>query len=318
MSEEIYGSARPRRRVYSRPKSFAVGDTFGGTVGPLIALFASLLTFLAFYIQYRANVQQRKDIELERFESKYFELIGLHKANVNEIDIENSVKGRKSFVSMFYEFKLCYEICQSFNDELEDNKKLESKELTKFSYIIFFFGVGKNSEKQMSFSEMEKELFNKVKPFLNSLKEKYSSITSKNFDSVTSQNSYETIRRKLWNGHVKNFKPFNGHVSILAHYYRHLFQTVKFVIEHKVFNEKEKLSYLKIIRAQLSNHEQLMLYYNGVSMAEEIWFKAEYFTKYKMIHNIPLPLADFGITPENHPKIKEWYEKGNKDIFEWE
>ena len=298
-------------------KTGPIGDTFGGTVGPFIALFASFLTFLAFYIQYRANVQQRIDIELERFESKYFELIALHKANVDEINIANKIKGRKSFVKMFNELSFCYKICESYNDILSDKEKLNIIELTKFSYHIFFFGIGKNSEKQLSFKDKELVLFNHVKTFLNKIQEVYTK--KEKFDVITEGiDTRELHRRNLYNEYNISFKPFDGHISILAHYYRHLFQTVKFVIEHKGLNEKEKLNYLKIIRAQLSNHEQLMLYYNGVSMANEIWFDKEYFTRYKMIHNIPLPLADFGIEPENHPKIIAWYKKGHEDLFEWE
>src|ERR1700759_4868437 len=33
----------------------AIGDTYGGTFGPAVALLGAILTFLAFYVQYRAN-----------------------------------------------------------------------------------------------------------------------------------------------------------------------------------------------------------------------------------------------------------------------
>lgn len=63
-------------------------DTIGGTVGTVIAIFAAFLTFLAFGIQYEANQQQKIDLQFERFESKFFELLKLHKDNVNEMVIE--------------------------------------------------------------------------------------------------------------------------------------------------------------------------------------------------------------------------------------
>src|SRR6266850_7768054 len=37
-----------------------IGDTLGGTLGPFVALVASALTFLAFWVQYKANQQQRE------------------------------------------------------------------------------------------------------------------------------------------------------------------------------------------------------------------------------------------------------------------
>ena len=39
-----------------------IGDTIGGIMGPFIAIAAAGLTFIAFWVQYKANIQQRQDI----------------------------------------------------------------------------------------------------------------------------------------------------------------------------------------------------------------------------------------------------------------
>ena len=44
-------------------------------MGPFIAIAAAGLTFIAFWVQYKANIQQRHDIAIERFESNLFEMI---------------------------------------------------------------------------------------------------------------------------------------------------------------------------------------------------------------------------------------------------
>lgn len=46
-----------------------IGDTIGGIMGPFVAIAAAGLTFIAFWVQYKANIQQRHDIAIERFES---------------------------------------------------------------------------------------------------------------------------------------------------------------------------------------------------------------------------------------------------------
>lgn len=70
-----------------------IGDTIGGIMGPFVAIAASLLTFLAFWVQYKANVQQRNDIALERFESNLFELIHIQQEITNNlIFIEKRLK----------------------------------------------------------------------------------------------------------------------------------------------------------------------------------------------------------------------------------
>lgn len=41
-----------------------IGDTIGGIMGPFIAIAAAGLTFIAFWVQYKANIQQRHDIAI--------------------------------------------------------------------------------------------------------------------------------------------------------------------------------------------------------------------------------------------------------------
>lgn len=62
-----------------------IGDTIGGIMGPFVAIAASILTFLAFWVQFKANEQQRKDIALERFESNLFELIHIQQDITNNL-----------------------------------------------------------------------------------------------------------------------------------------------------------------------------------------------------------------------------------------
>lgn len=52
-----------------------IGDTMGGTMNPFIAISAAILTFLAFWIQYKANEQQKRDLQVERFENKFYEML---------------------------------------------------------------------------------------------------------------------------------------------------------------------------------------------------------------------------------------------------
>ena len=53
---------------------------------------------------------------------------------------------------------------------------------------------------------------------------------------------------------------------IIGHYFRHLYNTVKFIHEHKFFKESEdKKTYINLIRAQLSSVELELLFYNCLS-----------------------------------------------------
>jgi len=55
---------------------------------------------------------------------------------------------------------------------------------------------------------------------------------------------------------------FDRHQTILAHYFRNLYQIIKFVDESGIWDKKR---YISIVRAQLSTFEHILLHYNGLS-----------------------------------------------------
>ena len=84
---------------------------------------------------------------------------------------------------------------------------------------------------------------------------------------------------------------FSGHYAELNHYYRHLYQMVKIIANYdgNIFDYDEKRKYLRMLRAQLTNDEQQLLFCNWLSGVEfgKDWEndKNHFFTEYRMIHN---------------------------------
>jgi hypothetical protein len=295
-------------------KTGEIGDTIGGILTPFIALAAAVLTFFAFWVQFKANEQQKIDLRIERFENKFYELLRLHKSNIEELQI-GDLSGRKTFVQMFYELKDCYQLCEKISKrnyiELSDN------DIMDITYSIFFYGIGENSEKYFSgtFSEIKQNAFEKIKNGLHSIQNDYS-IKKKKLDNpinCTYQLKREELNMEFY------YSPFNGHVSHLSHYFIHLFQTANYIIKQddSLLSQEQKYDYIKMLRSQLSNFEQLLMYYNSVAWFDEEW--RHIFTEYKLIKNIPLPLADFYISPKIHYKkeIDESLKKG-EEIFNWQ
>jgi len=112
-----------------------------------------------------------------------------------------------------------------------------------------------------------------------------------------------------------SYKTFGGRTSRLGHDYRHLFQTAKFIASQDDAELPNKYEYIKTLRAQLSNHEQLLLYYNSLSDFGTPWLTNGYFTNDLMVKNLPLPLANFGVLPKD--LLGEKNNKGDF-IFEWD
>lgn len=91
-----------------------------------------------------------------------------------------------------------------------------------------------------------------------------------------------------------------GHQFRLGHYYRHLFQTVRFIDKQQYLTNEEKYHFVKILRGQLSNYEQIMLFLNSTSQLGRTWElvrknkpekemrkKRRLLSKYNLIKNIP-------------------------------
>jgi len=293
-----------------------IGDTMGGTMNPFIAIAAALLTFLAFWIQYKANEQQKKDLQVERFENKFYEMLKIHRDNIDEITIGKSLKGRKSFISMFNELKFTYYSVKKFTkyyNSLGIQDEIQEDVIYNVAYLIFFFGVGKNSSlivKDILGSEYE-GYFLSVEGQINIFQ-----IYWRNERRLGRQIAVDTDYGDIFNLDIR-YKPCNGQMSKLSHYVRHLFQLVKFVddADDKVFDYSSKYNYIASIRSQLSAHEQLLLFYNAVSVLGKPWLdNPNYLKKYCVIKSCPLPLANFYKNPRDLLGDSNEY---GKIMFEW-
>lgn len=267
------------------------GDVVGGFVGTIFALVGVLLL-------YETLNEQRRTYIKQQVEKRFFELLKLHRDNVTEMH-SNTKVGRNVFIVIKDEFHDLYGWVIKWYT-LEKSGLTESiwkKKIVQIVYLIIFFGVDNSSTKYLKeriskviendtvFSEVEKYC---LMPLINSHEKR----KMENMDKATDQH---------------NYLKFDGYQSMLGHYYRHLFQTVKYINEQPtiLFTYKEKYEYIKILRAQLGTYEQALLLYNSISPLGEPWELAttitnenhKLITKYNLLKNIP-----FGFTKEIDPK----------------
>lgn len=134
-------------------------------------------------------------------------------------------------------------------------------------------------------NEMEIEIDKKnVKgrtAFYKILEELENILIEKN-NSFRNRNSFE---RNIYS------KFYDKYGKYISHYFRHLFHTVKFVVNQKeeVITKERKKEYLQILRAQMSNDEQKLLFYNWLAPSYGgAWENKtnKFFTKHKMLHNL--------------------------------
>lgn len=249
-----------------------VGDSIGGILSPIVGLLASILTFIAFYIQKIANNEIKDQFKIQQFENQFYEMLRLHKENVNEIEIKTNsgkeIRGRLVFYEMKKELELLLTFIKNYN-----SKSLLDSDLFIEAYDKFFWGF--NNEKKISKKSSSKVDFDDSSSFeakLINLKE------GKEVEDLDIVN----LKKNL------NIPLLEGYHAYLGHYYRHLFHTVKFIVNKRFLTYEIKLNYLRILRAQLSNYEQIMLFYNWLSKYGRAWENKEnhFLTEYKMIHNL--------------------------------
>ena len=92
-----------------------IGDTIGGIMGPFVAIAAAGLTFIAFWVQYKANIQQRQDIAFERFERNFYEMLRTQQEITNGLLIGivdgygNMILSHKGRDVFQYSYELAYD-----------------------------------------------------------------------------------------------------------------------------------------------------------------------------------------------------------------
>ncbi|WP_308990807.1 putative phage abortive infection protein [Mariniflexile litorale] len=313
-----------------------IGDTIGGILNPIIGFTASILTFLAFYIQFKANKQQkelfRQELDSNKFESQFYEMLRLHKENVNEINIKltfdsktrneihiqtEDVSGRECFKYFLEELKIIYFVAKKSINLITHDKAIN------IAYSIFFHGIGVFINKPI-YTKEEREFYEILKSL------EYINDGNRNIGTRGNKhkfNDYVSEKSNYYGAKVLNYDLFQGHSANLAHYYRHLYQTVKFIANQndQFLTYEQKRNYLRILRSQLSNQEQAMLFYNWKSDFGHGWQNKtnKYFTDYRMIHNLynDLLISDFDlkvIFDIENLNYKKEINRTNDSLFEFQ
>jgi hypothetical protein len=243
-----------------------LGCFVGGYVGAYFTLCNVILLFITFRDYRRAYTKQS-------FETHFFELLKMHRENVSELQVEVKTdikveKGRKVFVLLYREFRF---ILQGIA-EIESSFSNEDKCI--IAYCCLYYGTGRNSTRLLknALSTYDKNDF--VNKLLDKIKNYFETL-----DPIENDD-------KNWIKHDL----FGGHITRLRHLFLHLFETFNYVDANCTdANEKEK--YFKIIRAQLSLHEQSLLLFHSISHIAGKWSK-DILLNYNIPQNFPLDFVD--------------------------
>lgn len=230
--------------------SALIGDTIGGIVGPIIGLFGVILTFLAFYIQYAANNVQRKALFIDQFESKFFELLRMHRENIKDISYDDS-KGLYAVKKLSSELQQCMSKLDNLN-----NNSFSDKTIIIIGFHFFYFGIDNQTKKKIT--------------------------TQISIDGKDKESLIKLIFRELdtWKKEDTGAKVITDHESRIEIYLKHIFHMVSFLENQKAKLSNEEYQFFSdTIISQLSTNEVNMLLYYAISNEGNQWFAPINFVK---------------------------------------
>ncbi len=249
------------------------GDFFGGLIG---TIFSILSVFLLIY----TILHQNRESQKSTLETNFFRMIDYHNQNVNQLKVSNLdsnkndfYEGRRAFVQFKIQIHRLFEVVTQIVEEKE--YKLTDKEIADIVYIVFYYGINGS---WVSFIESKLERY---KPFHKELANEIQNRINSNPD----------------------LKIGRTNQTNLSTYFRNMYNAIKLVDDSKNLKKEEKRELIKIYRAQLSNPELYVLFFNVLSRFGKKWKENKYITEYEFIKNIPHNYCD-GYIPNKYFPMK--------------
>lgn len=225
----------------------AIGDTIGGTVGPVVGFIGVILTFLAFYVQYDANKVQRTALYMDQFESKFFELLRMHRENVNRIKYDQT----EGLIALK---KLAIEVQSAFKIGRKADKDIVFNDLTiiQIAFYYFYFGLSAETKKHINESYSRPEETDK-KQILRRI-----------------NTELDTWTKTIGSGEVKVITDQEAKLEI---YFKHIFHMFSFLHQQKdKLSDSDRRFFAETIVSQFTVHEITLLLYHCLSEIGTKWF----------------------------------------------
>ena len=255
-----------------------------GQMGDSYGIFNALFSGLAFLGVLVTLYLQSKDNKKRTIVEQYYQMLDVQQKVIDEINVSqvrkakqgegiNVSSGRKAFVEFKIQMKY---LVKAIKEVVERNGfKLSDVDIADIAYAVFFYGSSKT-----------------WKPFMMEYLKDY----------PNTERLVDAIITKLDN--EKKYILHRPNQNYLSVYFRNMYNAIKLIDNSSFFNDEEKMNYVKILRAQLSNAELYILFFNIISRFGKKWVDNNYVTKYQLIQNLPSKYCD-GYNPNDYfPNIK--------------
>lgn len=255
-----------------------------GQMGDSYGIFNALFSGLAFLGVLMTLYKQSRDNRKHTVVEQYYQMLDVQQKVIDEINVAQVRKvkqgepiavaeGRKAFVEFKIQMKY---LVKAIKDVSERNGfKFSDIDIADIAYAVFFYGSSKS-----------------WKPFMMEYLKDYPD-TELLVDAIIARLDSE-----------KRFILYRPNQNYLSVYFRNMYNAIKLIDNCGLISSEEKKDYVKILRAQLSNAELYILFFNIISRFGKKWVDNDYVTKYQLIQNLPSKYCD-GYNPKDYfPEIK--------------
>lgn len=253
------------------------GSFYGGLIGTLLS--ASSIFLLIYTI-----VNQKDETQKTNLKSNFFKMIDYHNQHLNSISVPHldtnkpPSEGKRAFVTFKIQFK---RILETVKDLLiKENIQLDEKEIADIAYVIFYYGI------EGSWTSFITNKLSRYEEFSESITIK---LQQKLKEKAPDQNLARTNQ------------------TYLSAYFRNMYNAIKMVDESKTLRDSEKYELITIYRAQISNPELYIIFFNILSRFGAKWDQKNFIKKYEFIKNIPFEYCD-GYNPKKYFSVIKFEE----------
>ena len=252
------------------------GSFFGGYVGVMFSILSTLLLIYTIIDQF---IERQKRWATDNF----YRMLEFHNDMVKQLSVAhiNTTKpersnGRRAFVVFKLQIHHLLELIENLNTR--EKWDLNKDQILSIVYMIFYYGIDR---------QWIEFLQDKIKEDID-------------FNIILNQ--VEITEEE------ENFKLDRTNQTSLSAYFRNMYNLIKLVDNDKYLSKQEKKSLITIYRAQLSNPELYVLFFNLRSDFGKKWNDKGYVETYELLKSIPKYYCD-GYNPEDYyPKIKFEYD----------
>lgn len=223
--------------------SAATRGQFGDQFGAVNALFSGLAfagIIFTILLQRSDLIETRKAMSHERFDTTFFELLKLHMSITEKVETVGG-RGRDAFIA-FHEM-------------------LKGKD-PDFYVFLALSKLGRDQVRQIIDSRQAN-------------KTNYPELNDADINNIQTalERGVRTLENFLDNDLVMHERKIidaykaaaENNIDDFAHYFRNLYNVLKFIDQSDQISQFEKVRYSRFVRSQLSEMELIVLFYNSIS-----------------------------------------------------